>query len=280
MSESIQRPGYKSRVNLHHDAKPREKVVLEDVAIFFCCKNRAGFDGDRFNAVRLFARFQKIQPNEIHSMNLLNRFNAQDSTDSSLIEGAQWNSCGRVQKTEAQLFSAEQKDFVIPNEMVVRSLVAASQFPARTMKELLVVKVQSKVNYLSDFSGPWSRRPIFFTKAFYLSDFSVPRLRPPIFFCFIKAFVKHYRLAHLASLAAIRFVTKQWTTKNKKKGKEEKKRKRRRKKVPWKTTNCWWRSMCVWVHHYGYAGFKGCVCPHGGQRLRLVLTLLRTALTT
>ena len=35
MSESIQRPGYESRVNLHQDAEPRAKVVLEGVAIFF-----------------------------------------------------------------------------------------------------------------------------------------------------------------------------------------------------------------------------------------------------
>ena len=33
--ESIQRPGYESRVNLHHDAEPRAKVVLEGVAIYF-----------------------------------------------------------------------------------------------------------------------------------------------------------------------------------------------------------------------------------------------------
>ena len=79
----------------------------------------------------------------------------------SSLWSRQWNSWRRVQKTEAQLFSAEQKESVIPNEMVVRSLVAASQFPVQIMKELLVVKVQSKVNYLSDFSGPWSRRPIF-----------------------------------------------------------------------------------------------------------------------
>ena len=53
MSESIQRPGYELRVNLHHDTEPRAKVVLEHVAIFFC-EDQAGFDGDRFNAVRLF----------------------------------------------------------------------------------------------------------------------------------------------------------------------------------------------------------------------------------
>ena len=35
VSESIQRLGYESRVNLHHDAEPRAKVVLEHVAIFF-----------------------------------------------------------------------------------------------------------------------------------------------------------------------------------------------------------------------------------------------------
>ena len=33
--ESIQRPGYESRVNLHHDAEPRAKVVLQGVAILF-----------------------------------------------------------------------------------------------------------------------------------------------------------------------------------------------------------------------------------------------------
>ena len=54
MSESIQRPGYESRVNLHQDAEPRAKVVLEGAAIFFFCKDRAGLDGDGFNAVRLF----------------------------------------------------------------------------------------------------------------------------------------------------------------------------------------------------------------------------------
>ena len=53
MSESIQRPGYESRENLHQDAEPPTKVVLEGVAIFFC-KDRAGFDRDKFNAVRLF----------------------------------------------------------------------------------------------------------------------------------------------------------------------------------------------------------------------------------
>ena len=41
MSESIQWPGYESRANLHHDAEPRAKVVLEGVAVFFCT-DRAG----------------------------------------------------------------------------------------------------------------------------------------------------------------------------------------------------------------------------------------------
>ena len=35
VSESIQRPGYESRVNLLQDAEPRAKVVLEGVVIFF-----------------------------------------------------------------------------------------------------------------------------------------------------------------------------------------------------------------------------------------------------
>ena len=55
MSESIQRPGYESRVNLHQDGEPRAEVVLEGVDIFFFfCKDWARFDGDGFNAVRLF----------------------------------------------------------------------------------------------------------------------------------------------------------------------------------------------------------------------------------
>ena len=83
MSKSIQRPGYKSRVNLHHDAEPRAKVVLEDVAIFFCCKDRAGFDGDRFNAVRLF---RVISEDSAERDSL-------DESSAFLIEGAH---CGAV----------------------------------------------------------------------------------------------------------------------------------------------------------------------------------------
>ena len=78
MSESIQRPGYESRVNLHHDAELRAKVVLEGVAIFFCT-NRAGYDRDRFNAVRLF-RVISEDSAERDSLNESSAF---------LIEGAQ-----------------------------------------------------------------------------------------------------------------------------------------------------------------------------------------------
>ena len=86
MSESIQRPGYESRVNLLHDAEPRAKVVLEGVAIFFCMvhhADRAGYDGDRFNAVRLFRVISEVSAER-------------DSLDEScafLIEGAQ---CGTM----------------------------------------------------------------------------------------------------------------------------------------------------------------------------------------
>ena len=52
--ESIQRPGYVSRVNLDHDAEPCEKVVLERVAIIHFVRTEYGYDGDRLNAVRLF----------------------------------------------------------------------------------------------------------------------------------------------------------------------------------------------------------------------------------
>ena len=80
MSESIKRPGYESRVNLHHDAEPRAKVVLEGVAIFFFYKDRAGFDGDRFNAVRLFRVISKDSAER----------DSLDESSAFLIEGAQW----------------------------------------------------------------------------------------------------------------------------------------------------------------------------------------------
>ena len=75
VSESIQRPGYmyESRVNLHHDAEPRAKVVLEGVAIFFFVRTgpvTTGTDSMPFEYFVGF-HFQKIQLNEIHSMNLL-----------------------------------------------------------------------------------------------------------------------------------------------------------------------------------------------------------------
>ena len=57
MSELIQWPGYESRVNLHHDTEPRAKIVLEGAAMFFFTtfvQSEYDYDGDRFNAVRLF----------------------------------------------------------------------------------------------------------------------------------------------------------------------------------------------------------------------------------
>ena len=79
MSESIQRPTYESRVNLLQDAEPRAKVVLEGVAIFFFGKDRASFDGDRFNAVRLF---RVISEDSAERDSL-------DESSAFLIEGAQ-----------------------------------------------------------------------------------------------------------------------------------------------------------------------------------------------
>ena len=78
VSESIQRAGYESLVNLHQDAEPRAKVVLEGVAIFFS-EVRAGFDGDRFNAVRLF---RVISEDSAERDSL-------DESSAFLIEGAQ-----------------------------------------------------------------------------------------------------------------------------------------------------------------------------------------------
>ena len=78
MSESIQRPGNESRVNLHQDAEPRAKVVLEVVAIFFS-KDRAGFDRDRFNAVRLFRMISEDSAER----------DSLDESSAFLIEGAQ-----------------------------------------------------------------------------------------------------------------------------------------------------------------------------------------------
>ena len=57
MSESIQRPGNESRVNLLHDAEPRAKSFSKASPYFFVwCTMRTGpvYDGDRFNAIRFF----------------------------------------------------------------------------------------------------------------------------------------------------------------------------------------------------------------------------------
>ena len=78
MSESIQRPGYESRVNLHHDAEPRVKVVLEGVAIFFFarigpvstgqiqCRSIISRDFRRFSRTRftrwIFCIFNRRRP--------------------------------------------------------------------------------------------------------------------------------------------------------------------------------------------------------------------------
>ena len=80
MSESIQRPGYayESRVNLHHDAEQRAKVVLEGVAIFFSVRTGPVYDGDRFNAIRLF-RLNSEDSAERDSL---------DESSAFLIEGA------------------------------------------------------------------------------------------------------------------------------------------------------------------------------------------------
>ena len=82
-SESIQRPGYESRVNLHHDAEPRAKVVLEGVAIFFLVRTGPVYDGDGFNAVRLF-RVISIDSAERDSL---------DESSAFLIEGARCVRC-------------------------------------------------------------------------------------------------------------------------------------------------------------------------------------------
>ena len=78
MSESIQRPGYESRVNLHQDAEPRAKVVLEGVAIFFLwgpgrfrrgqiqCRSIISHDFRRFSRTRftrwIFCIFNRRRP--------------------------------------------------------------------------------------------------------------------------------------------------------------------------------------------------------------------------
>ena len=54
-----------------HDAEPRAKVVLEGVAIFFFVRTRPVTTGTDSMPFNYFARFQKIHPNKIHSMNLL-----------------------------------------------------------------------------------------------------------------------------------------------------------------------------------------------------------------
>ena len=79
VSESIQRPVYESRVNLHHDAEPRSKVILEGVAIFFKKKfvrTEYDYDGDRSDDFQLFHVISEdsAYSNEIHSMNLLHAF--------------------------------------------------------------------------------------------------------------------------------------------------------------------------------------------------------------
>ena len=52
-------------------AEPRAKVVLEGVAIFFLVRTGPVTTGTDSMPFDYFAWFQKIQPNEIHSMNLL-----------------------------------------------------------------------------------------------------------------------------------------------------------------------------------------------------------------
>ena len=86
MSESIQRPGYESRVNLHHDAELRAKVFLEGVAIFFFVRTGPVCDGDGFNAVRLF---RVISEDSAERDSL-------DESSAFLIEGAHCGSSGQL----------------------------------------------------------------------------------------------------------------------------------------------------------------------------------------
>ena len=80
VSESIQRPGYESRVNLISRRRAaRESRSRRHRHIFFC-KDRAGFDGDRFNAVRLF---RVISEDSAERDSL-------DESSALLMEGAQW----------------------------------------------------------------------------------------------------------------------------------------------------------------------------------------------
>ena len=62
-----------SSESLHHDTEPRAKVVLEGVAIFFFTfvRTEYGTMGTDSMPFDYFAWFQKIQPKDTHSMNLL-----------------------------------------------------------------------------------------------------------------------------------------------------------------------------------------------------------------
>ena len=71
-------------MNLHHDAEPRAKVVLEGVAIFFFERTGPVYDGDRFNAVRLFRVISEDSAEQ--------EYQSLDESSAFLIEGAHWAS--------------------------------------------------------------------------------------------------------------------------------------------------------------------------------------------